>query len=184
MKGFRPSEDPEWRHNVHAPTGEVRQCAADGCEVTWPVTCHAGRRRYCSRCGAGRRRTLNRQNKRDNRFIAKWQEADRQELIWNMAADYADTGYLDAVTGCGNYSVRNWQVIVAEVVARGLEMAAAQMDGADDEDDANDEQADAEALASARKILEHAQAAIAHGDLKAAQIISEKITRLSARGSA
>jgi len=60
--GFRPTDDPEWRH-VHVAQGRERQCARPGCKVTWEVYCHSGNRRYCPVCARAVRRVRDREDK-------------------------------------------------------------------------------------------------------------------------
>ena len=66
----------------------------------------------------------------------------------------------------------------------GLEMLADEAEGSYDELYAEEEQADAQAITEAQKLLDRAQAAIARGDLQAARIISEKVSRVSAKNRA
>lgn len=177
MKGFRPTEDPGWRHNVHTPTGEVRKC--ERCPATFPIFCHGGHRRYCDQCAHAVKRVRDRAWQKDRRFIEKWKAADRLDLIEAMAREYVDTGCISYGWNDHGYGVKQWRIITAEAVALGLEMLADEAAGIGDDEEYDDEQADAGALAETERLLTEAQAAIAKGDLQAARIISERISRLS-----
>ena len=93
--GFRPSEDPDWRHE-HVPTGEVRQCSREGCTATWPVLCHSGHRRVCDVCARAIKRERDRAAKRRiraqerrNREIEQREREKRRASAAKFAADVA-----------------------------------------------------------------------------------------------
>ena len=60
--GFRPTDDPEWRHE-HVNQGLVARCQRRGCEAAWPVLCHSAHRKYCPTCGRAVRRERDRASK-------------------------------------------------------------------------------------------------------------------------
>jgi hypothetical protein len=62
MKGFRPTDDPEWRHE-HVAQGRLAQCIRPGCRETWPVFCHSGHRKYCPSCARAVKRVRDRADK-------------------------------------------------------------------------------------------------------------------------
>ena len=69
-KGFRPTDDPDWRHD-HVATGETRRCARKRCKVTWAVLCHNGSRIYCDTCARAVKRERDRADKQRIRKQAR-----------------------------------------------------------------------------------------------------------------
>lgn len=171
--GFRPSEDPDWRH-AHVPTGEVRQCSREGCTAVWAVLCHSGHKRYCDRCSHAVRRVKDREAKAAKRFMQRWRNTDREEAVAMMALDYARTGEIEPRSNDDDYSTTEWACMVAEAIEQGNVLML--------ENDAEDEAEERQSrLAEQARLLDLAQAAAAARDLQAERIIRERLTALTTR---
>ena len=83
-----------------------------------------------------------------------------------MAVEFFDNGFIRYGWNDHGYGLREWHRIFDEARMLGLEMLADEAEGSYDELYAEEEQADAQAITEAQKLLDRAQAAIARGDLQ------------------
>jgi len=104
VKGYRPTEDPNWHHE-HVPTGETRQCETSGCKASWAVLCHNGRRRYCGACSAGRGREQDRHRKQVSR-------RDRRQAAYELMENFGLT-VAEAAQARRNMSYRQYADFLA-----------------------------------------------------------------------
>lgn len=90
-KGFRPTDDPDWRHD-HVATGETRRCARKRCKVTWAVLCHNGSRIYCDTCARAVKRERDRADKQRIRKQAR-RNTDHSRAYLAVHAARAEAEY-------------------------------------------------------------------------------------------
>jgi hypothetical protein len=117
-KGYRPTEDPNWRHE-HAPTGKVRQCSRPGCREYFPIYCHSGRKRYCDICIRAVRRDRDREAKRRVRaWDARWELADLAASIRSLARAGLTTSQLQQAVADWHAMKRRQRIAARRIIAR------------------------------------------------------------------